>query len=288
MIKINSLSRFITHGFFILIGVAIGALLISSNTTAQDSETPASSNVELVDEISREVVRRLLEEGALDEQIELGIQRYIDKQRQAQSDAQAKAQAGAQAKAKNVRPVDVERDHIYGSLDAPVSLIEYSDFECPFCKRFHSTARRIVDTSGGKVNWVYRHFPLGFHNPLAQLEAEASECAALLGGNDAFWRYADLVYERTKSNGKGLQAELLVPFAGEIGLDETRFEGCLDSGQMTARVKEDLAEGTQIGISGTPGNILLHKATGEVVVAAGAQPFVEMRRLINRLLVASQ
>ena len=69
-------------------------------------------------------------------------------------------------------------------------------------------------------------------------EAEASECAAKLGGNDAFWRYADLIYARTRSNGKGFPVDNLVPLAREIGLDETRFKTCLDSGQMAARVAE--------------------------------------------------
>lgn len=288
MKKGNSLKRFFPLAIYALAGFAIGALYISSNYFLRDTQAPISPSTELVDRISQEVVRRLLEEGALAAQIDLGIDRYVAKQRQAQADAQARAEASAQDNAKNVRPVDAERDHIYGNLDAPVTLIEYSDFECPYCKRFHPIARRIVDSYGGKVNWVYRHFPLGFHNPLAQLEAEASECAALLGGNDAFWRYADLVYERTDSNGKGLRPEALVPFAGEIGLDETGFKECLDSGRMTARVQEDFDEGTRIGINGTPGNIILDNGTGEVVVAAGALPFVEMRRLINRLLATSQ
>ena len=113
------------------------------------------------------------------------------------------ASSGRQAaqQAKNVRPVSAERDHIYGNPDAPISLIEYSDFECPYCKRFHVTAKSVVEAFDGKVNWVYRHFPLAFHNPGAQKQAEASECASELGGNDAFWKYTDALYARTKSGG---------------------------------------------------------------------------------------
>ena len=283
MTKINKYTRTLFTGFFMLAVFASGALLISPNVPAQEALSP-----EMLDQISREVMRQMLEDGALDEQIELGIQRYIVKQRQAQANKQTNAQANAQAKAKKVRPVASERDHIYGDLNAPISLIEYSDIECPYCKRFHPTAKKIVDNSGGKVNWVYRHFPLGFHNPLAQQEAEATECAALLGGNEAFWRYANMLYERTRSNGNGLKAELLTPFAGEIGLDEVKFKECLESGRMTARVQEDVDEGTRIGISGTPGNIILNNETREVIVAAGALPYEDLRRMTNSLLKDAQ
>jgi protein-disulfide isomerase len=283
MTKINKLTRYLFPGFFMLAVFASGALLISPNVPAQEALSP-----EMLDQISREVMRQMLEDGALDEQIELGIQRYIVKQRQAQANKQTNAQANARAKAKKVRPVASARDHIYGDLNAPISLIEYSDIECPYCKRFHPTAKKIVDNSGGKVNWVYRHFPLGFHNPLAQQEAEATECAALLGGNEAFWRYTDLLYERTRSNGNGLKAELLTPFAGEIGLDEVKFIECLESGRMTARVQEDVDEGARIGISGTPGNIILNNETREVIVAAGALPYEDLRRMTNSLLTDAQ
>ena len=265
--------RYLVLGVFILAGLGSGVLLVTSNILAEESPSPNTPQAELVDQVSQEVLRELLEEGALATQIELGIQRYIEKQRQAQANTAADAQSRAQAKAKNVRAVSPERDHIYGNFDALVSLIEYSDFECPYCKRFHPTAQRVVDSFDGKVNWVYRHFPLGFHNPLAQQEAEAAECAALLGGNETFWRYADMLFERTSSNGNGLLPESLTLIAGEIGLDKVRFEECRVSGQMAARVQEDYDEGVRIGISGTPGNIILNNKTREVIVAVGALPF---------------
>ncbi len=134
------------------------------------------------------------------------------------------------------------------------------------------------------MNWIYRHFPLEFHNPLAQLEAEACECASELGGNDAFWQYADLLYERTKSNGKGLSHDALVPIAQEIGLDEKASEACLESGRMTARVEEDVVEGGKISISGTPGNIIINNETGDAIPAAGALPVETLQSIVDSLM----
>ena len=262
--------------FLLLVTVAL-----SGNTYADDPPVP---NDALVDQVSQEVIRRLMEDGALDEQIEQGIERYIDKQRLAQSTAEEKARTRSAQLAGSVRPVSPDRDHIYGNPDALVSLIEYSDFECPFCKRFHPNPKVLVDGSEGQVNWIYRHFPLEFHNPLAQLEAEASECASEQGGNDAFWQYADLLYERTRSNGNGLSPDALVPFAQEIGLDEKAFDECLESGRMRARVQEDVVEGGKIGISGTPGNIIINNETGEAIPAAGALPTETLQKIVDSLL----
>jgi protein-disulfide isomerase len=201
-----------------------------------------STNVDrsaIREEIRAELRRLINEEGLLDKAIEKGINAYIAKR---QAEAGADKQRQSSAMAKNVRPVS-DKDHIYGNPSAEITLIEYSDFECPFCKRFHPTAKQLVDKSSGGVNWVYRHFPLGFHNPGAQKQAEASECAAKLGGNDAFWLYTDHIYARTRSNGNGFPVENLVPLAKEIGLDGGQFRRCLESGEMTAKVKADYQMG---------------------------------------------
>ncbi|MCR4279564.1 MAG: thioredoxin domain-containing protein [Candidatus Zambryskibacteria bacterium] len=84
-------------------------------------------------------------------------------------------------------------DHVRGSVDAPVTLIEYSDLECPFCKSFHPQVQQALAGYGNQLSWVYRHFPLDFH-PSARPLAEGSECAAQLGGNDKFWEYVDYVF----------------------------------------------------------------------------------------------
>jgi protein-disulfide isomerase len=263
----------------------VGSLVFSGVWAEQHANEGDTINIEeLTQRIKQEIMKELREGDFLRKEIDIGIQRYIEKQRKAQRDAQTKKARIANEKAKNVRRVSRQRDHIYGDPAAEISLIEYSDFECPYCKSFHTRVKPVVETYGGRVNWVYRHFPLKFHNPGAQKQAEASECANELGGNEAFWKYADAIYARTKSNGKGFPINKLVPLAKEIGLDETEFQSCLKSGRYTERVREDLAEGSRIGITGTPGNILLNNETGEVTSLKGAVSAKVLKENISRML----
>lgn len=266
--------------------LVVAALLFLPTARAQQASDKLSPAEEarLVEKIKQEVMKELKESDFLREQVELGIQEHIKRQRQAQAAARAEQARLANERAKKVRRVSSTRDHIYGDPNAPISLIEYSDFECPFCKRFHTTPKQIVKAYGGKVNWVYRHFPLSFHNPGATKEAEASECANALGGSDAFWRYADAIYERTKSNGHGFPLDKLVPLATEIGLDGAQFKQCLDSGKFAARVQADVTEGAHIGVTGTPANILLNNRTGAVVVKTGALPLSAFKADIDKML----
>jgi protein-disulfide isomerase len=274
---------------FVLVAVLLGPLVVSAKADGQQkpAASAASDEQKLIERVKEEVLKEIREGDFLREQIQLGIQEYLKRQREAQAAAQAEQQRLAGEKIKNVRRVSM-RDHIYGDPKAPVSLIEYSDFECPFCKRFHRTAKQIVKTYNDKVNWVYRHFPLSFHNPGAQKQAEASECARELGGNDGFWKYADAIYERTQSNGNGFPLTQLVPLAKELGLDEKKFAQCYESGKYEARVKEDFEEGQKIGINGTPASILLHNQTGEVVLKSGALPPEAFKADIERLLSQSR
>lgn len=187
----------------------------------------------------------------------------------------------AQQPAGKVKPVSAS-DHILGNKNAQIFLIEYSDFECPFCKRFHPTTKQILDAYKDTVAIVYRHFPLSFHAN-AQKEAEASECAAELGGNDAFWKFTDAIYDRTTSNGTGFALTKLAPLAGELGLDKAKFKTCLESGAYAKKVQQDMAEGVQAGVNGTPGNILVAK-NGTSKLLAGALPFEVFKQEIDLLL----
>jgi protein-disulfide isomerase len=182
-----------------------------------------------------------------------------------------------------VAPKIVKDDHIRGNTNARIALVEYSDMECPFCKTFHLTAQKVVNDYAGKVMWVYRHYPLSFHAN-AQKEAEGSECVNELGGNDAFWKFIDAVYERTTANGTGFALEKLGPLAAEVGVDQNKFQTCLDSGKYAQKVKDQLAQGTKEGISGTPGNVLLDTKTGKTQEIPGAVPFEQIKPLIDEML----
>lgn len=190
--------------------------------------------------------------------------------------SQPSAQAGV------VKPVDLATDHILGDKNAKVFVIEYSDFECPFCVRFHPTMKQLLDNNKGKVAWVYRHYPLSFHQN-AEKEAEASECASEQGGNDAFWKYTDKIFERTTSNGTGFPLANLVPLAKEIGLDDAKFKTCLDSGKFAKHVGEDMSEGQAAGVSGTPGSIVWTK-NGFAEIVSGAVPLASIQVVIDQAL----
>jgi protein-disulfide isomerase len=181
-------------------------------------------------------------------------------------------------------PKPNKNDHVYGDPSAPVTLIEYSDFECPFCKRFHPTVKRLVDESNGKVNWVYRHFPIDQIHPVkARREAVASECANELGGNEAFWKFADRFYELTPSNNRTDIDTVLPQIAREIGLEETQFAACLNSGKYDKHIEEDLQSATASGGRGTPWSIVLSK-NGKSYPLSGAQPYEAVKRLVELAL----
>jgi len=179
-------------------------------------------------------------------------------------------------------PEVTDKDYYRGNKNAKVVLVEYSDLECPFCKSFHPTMQQVIEEYGDKVKWVYRHFPLSFHVN-AQKEAEAAECAGKLGGNDAFWKYIDAIFERTTSNGTGFALNQLIPLAKELGLNESSFKQCLDSGEMTQKVTDQMAKGSEEGVTGTPGTIVVD-GKGEAQLIPGALPYDQVKTYIDSAL----
>jgi len=177
----------------------------------------------------------------------------------------------------DVIPVDTETDHIRGNPSAKISVIEYSDFECPYCARVHPTIKQILEDYGDDVNWVFRHFPLSFHAN-AQPGAEASECITELGGNNAFWQFADLAYEQ------GVGSEKFREYVREIGLSEKAYQDCMESGKYTQLVKGQMAGGAAAGVSGTPGNIIINNETEETRLVSGAQPIENFKSAIDALM----
>ena len=173
------------------------------------------------------------------------------------------------------------KDHIRGNPDAPVKIVEYSDTECPFCKRFHTTMQEVMSEYGkdGKVAWVYRHFPLDQLHSKARKEAVALECANEQGGNDKFWSYADRLYEVTPAN-NGLDPAELPKIAQYVGLDTAKFNTCLASTKYDKHIEDEVQNAQATGGNGTPWSIVVGK-NGKKYPLSGAQPLSAIKQLID-------
>ncbi len=178
-----------------------------------------------------------------------------------------------------IRPVEASRDHIRGDVNAPITLVEYSDTECPFCKQYHVTLTRVLNEYKGKVRWVYRHNPLDALHSKARKEAEATECAAAQG---KFWEYLDGIFAVTPSN-DGLDLATLPVIAKEVGLDVKKFETCLAKGTYAERVREDGEDAARAGGRGTPHTIVLTKDAPPFPLP-GAQPYENVKAIVEKLL----
>ncbi len=185
-----------------------------------------------------------------------------------------------------VPPPD-QNDHILGNPNAPIVIIEYSDTECPYCKNFHDTMHMVINEYGtaGKVAWIYRHFPIEGLHKKSPKEAEATECAYSLGGNQSFWSYIDMIFKKTPSNDQ-LDLSLLPKFAEDIGLDPTAFESCLASGKYTAQIKEAFDAAVAAGATGTPTSFILFG--GQSIPVEGAQSFASISTVVKNMLAQGQ
>lgn len=157
-----------------------------------------------------------------------------------------------------------------GPENAPVTVVIFSDFECPFCDRANATLAQVEETYGDKVRLVFRDFPLAFH-PNAHKAAEAGHCADEQG---KFWELHDKMF----ANQRALGGDELKAYAREVGLDGERFDECLDSGKMAEKVIANMQAGEEAGVRGTPAFFV----NGQML--SGAQPFEEFRKVIDREL----
>lgn len=161
-------------------------------------------------------------------------------------------------------------DPSIGSSDAKVTIVEYSDFECPFCQRAELTMNQLLDEYNGRIRLVYRNYPLSFHQ-YSEISAEAGELAYEQG---KFWEMHDKMFE----NRANLKEKDLKRYAEEIGLDMELFNAGLDSHKYEAEVKRDIADGNRLGVTGTPAFFI----NGRSVI--GAQPIENFRKVIDEEL----
>ncbi len=172
-----------------------------------------------------------------------------------------------------------EADHRKGPVDAPITIVEYSDFDCPFCSRFHDSMNALV-AANDDVAWVYRHFPLEQLHPQAEGVALASECVADIAGQSAFWSFTD-GYFAARGARDATPHDVLVPrLANAAGVTTASLQECLTSGRMQANVQADIDNAIATGGRGTPWSILIGP-TGKTYPINGALPEAAIQQVIQ-------
>jgi protein-disulfide isomerase len=215
------------------------------------------------------------EEASLREQIRAQLQNQkLAAQRQAfLRSLRSEARVVVHLKAPPVFRAEVAMDGapFKGPVTAPVTIVKFEDFHCPFCKRVQLTLTEILSRSGDKVKLVHRDFPIDSLHPQARKAHEAARCA---NDQEKFWAYHDVLY----ANAPNASPEQLKAYAREVGLDLVTFEQCLSSGKYQAAVQQDVAEGTRAGVTGTPAFFI----NGQLV--SGALPLERFVRVIEEEL----
>jgi protein-disulfide isomerase len=180
-----------------------------------------------------------------------------------------------------VTPVSIrESDHVRGDISkAEVTIVEYSDSDCPYCQKFHKTMQEVIKSYDTKVAWVYRYFPLNMH-PNAHNEAYAIECAGELGGNNTYWSYLDSAVDITVSPEKS--SFILTKLATDLGIDAKLFATCLANPKTQAIVEEQSKEAQALGAQGTPYSVAIGKS-GKQVLIPGAMPIEQVKKIIDDL-----
>jgi len=188
-----------------------------------------------------------------------------------------------------LREVSIDDDPVLGDKNAPVTIVEFSDYECPYCKKsfdevLPALKKNYIDT--GKLKLVFRDFPLSFHAN-AHKEAEAAECARSQGGDSAYYQFHDKIFTQTTSNGTGLALTQLPVIAKSLGLNVSQFQQCLDSGTFKDEVDKDIADGSAAGVSGTP-SWFIGKSSKDGVINGqyinGAYPYATFQAAIDEAL----
>jgi protein-disulfide isomerase len=213
-------------------------------------------------------------------ELESQIADLLRKEKRAAAEASLQARLSKQHRVViNYQPYRLAFDNAnaptLGKPGAPVTLIEFSDFQCPFCNRFAPTLKLVNEKYGDKVHIVYRQYPIPSLHPFAMKAAEASLCANEQG---KFWQLHDLMFnDQSKLAVKDLKSS-----AAALGLDKKKFDTCLDSGRYAEQVQKDMAEGTRVGVTGTPAVFI-----NGVELKGGAVPFETVAAAIDKELAQS-
>jgi protein-disulfide isomerase len=212
-------------------------------------------------------VKTLEKRGKVEEAEEMGEGAEVQQQ-----EPEAPTVLGAEDQAEIIKNAAA----VKGAEDVKVTIVEFSEYQCPFCKRYvDQTYSQILSEYGDKIRYIFRDYPLPFH-PNAQKTSEAARCA---GDQGKYWEYHDKLFEEQEEWTEGTEViELLEGYAQELGLNKSKFSSCLTNGEKEKAVKDDLALGQKVGVSGTPSFFI----NGTMLV--GAQPFEAFQALIDEEL----
>lgn len=186
-----------------------------------------------------------------------------------------------------IEPVTVA-DHIIGNPNAQVMIVEYSDIDSDDGKNFHAALLQLMTeyAEDGRVAWVYRHLPLTTVHGYAQRHAEAAECAALLGGPDAFWRFIDQAHTLAPG-GAELNPESYPVIAQTLGIENTAFTECVVSGKFSAKVRSQAHDALGAGAEGAPFTVVFIEGSKPAAIN-GALPYTSLKELVDQSLSQSQ
>ena len=175
---------------------------------------------------------------------------------------------------------------------AKVAIVEFSDYECPFCKTFHDeTYNQIIEkyVKTGQAIFVHRDLPLPLHGDAAKQDAFAALCAKDLGGNEKYFQMADLIFQNTGQNGAGINKDKMIDLAVQVGLSKSQFSDCFSSNKFQTNIDNDVKEADRVGVGATPSFVVGRlSANGEVKgeLIVGAQKFDTFQPTIDKQLSA--
>lgn len=183
----------------------------------------------------------------------------------------------------SIIPPVTAQDHILGNPNAPIMIVEYSDFDCPYCQEFQATLHQIMNEYGatGKVAWVFRDFPIQQLHPNAPALALDAECVSSLGGNKAFWKFADLVFNG-RDPGQETDMSKVPDFVKQTGVDMTAYNQCVQSGKYNNLIQKTYNEAIKAGAKGTPFTVI--EVGGQHGVINGARPYAQVKNMVETLI----
>lgn len=216
----------------------------------------------------------------MEKAIEDGIEQYIIKQEKEYNKKQAEIDRLGE-KIEGVPPLN-EGDYIKGNKNAKISIIEYSDLDCPFCKKFHTTGYDVLNKYEGEVNWVWRHLPLTSIHPNSNAKSELAECAGKIK-YDNFWKVIDYFMNEGFDPNQNVY-DHLDTIAKITNTNKESLEKCIKEGEFEDKVKISQGIAGSIGINGTPGNVIINNKTNEAYLRAGAYDVNTISNTIDYLL----